>query len=227
MKRWFKGASLAALAFLTFGVGARADVTIGAPNNNSEIFYFGETNTAYYAQSFIAPGGLAKDMTFYMHPYGVGDSKFRVLLTEVGTNLGGLHPTTVLFESPTITVTPSATLQSVSVSLGFTPLTTGQTYAWVLDAFVAFDGNDDIAGLGGSTVVETGNVGHFFFYNAFGGDRSTHFADNWTNSWYIPSMAFEMNFVDAVGVPEPSSLAVSGTIALLGLALGRRKLIGR
>ena len=67
--------------------------------NNSGIGSFGEDPAnpgnppAYFAQSFVAPGGLAEELTFeLLTNVGPGDHRFRVLLTELTTQTESFRP---------------------------------------------------------------------------------------------------------------------------------------
>ena len=68
----------------------------------------GEPGIAYFAQTFIALEGLAREFTFEIKPmFGyehlTDDTEFRVLLTETNNDAyPGLQPTNVVFESEDI-----------------------------------------------------------------------------------------------------------------------------
>ena len=228
MKTFFGKIAFGMMAALAVATGqARADL-ISAPSNGNDydIGYFGGTGTSYYAQSFLSTGGNAVSITFGIQPY-LGNTKFDVLLTTISGNFtdGQIHPETVLFESGP--VNPKTT-GLVTVSLGNTPLAAGVSYAWIIDSKSQYVvGPDAQANADGSDTVDTGNVGHFFYYNSSGGTRADDFADgdNWGN-WgvYTPrndtveSMAFDLTIQAAAPVPEPSSFALLG-LGGLGAAI--------
>ena len=101
---------------------------------------------------------------------------------------GNVSPGTVLFESTPLAAFPDmdTTHTTFGVNLPNVPLTPGQQYAFILDAFA------DRNGLGAQASAALSNFGTVdypggisFFYNApvFPapvGTRATHFADNWT-----------------------------------------------
>jgi hypothetical protein len=201
----------------------------------TSVYAFGNSPTGgYYAQSFQALPGLAETLTFEMESYAfnpaLGDTNFHLLITGVQSNTptiaienqSPIRPSTVLFESGNMTVGADAGWTTFSVNLGGLSLVPGQTYAWVLDAFVTSNGmapaGASVAAVGGETDVYPD--GQFFYFNVAnnGNDRSEQFASSdWQN--LSPSdhrdLAFQMTFI-----PEPSSLALA-TFGIVGLAAWR------
>jgi hypothetical protein len=145
---------------------------------------FGTLSGEFYrGQTFIGPGGLATELTVYVGPSPdvFRNVDFRILLTEVKTS-NGFHPTNVLFESEKLTVTSFRETQVFTVNLGSIPLESGETYAWILDAFADWEGDlwssnvgiDLSAGFADGLAVRL-VTGPF----PPPGDREDHFALSW------------------------------------------------
>ena len=128
--------------------------------------YFGQTFKLYEDVS-------AERLTVYF-AHGVVD--FRVLLVET-VSTPEFHPTTVLFESNTISVTEPNT--AVTVSFGGLGLNAGQTYAWILDGYVENNGYSMI--YVDDYFQDTYPDGFLFTANFISGTREEHFDDGF---WY-------------------------------------------
>jgi hypothetical protein len=159
---------------------------------------FGEPGAAYVAQTFTALPGGATDLAIELAGRsGPDDVDFHVLIAEVSGSGLNFHPTTVLFESDTITFNSSAPLTVIHIPLPNLALVPGNTYAFILDAFVTRDGFDGMA-----DVATNGTYGDgaCYFKNALtGGSRADHFADQWSfpESMYPPEhhdIAFQLTF---------------------------------
>ncbi|WP_121628985.1 Ig-like domain-containing protein [Tropicibacter alexandrii] len=179
----------------------------------STIGSIGEPNTAYYGQTFVAEGPSLNEVSFGLNAYNYGDDvEFRVLivevdLTEISPGYWDIDPETVLFESGAMSVA-SGTSETVSVDTAGLTLTEGQTYAVIIDAFSEFDG-----------VYGTGNVdyyfngtgdpdGQFFYLNVNGGDRATHFDQNWSDR-NGQDMALALDFGDPVLTDENTAHTIA------------------
>ena len=154
----------------------------------------GEPNAAYLGQTFTVPASPTPSAPLSRIEFkldwtsGPDQVDFRVLLTTVTVSGGNVNPGTVLFESTPLAAFPDmdTTHTTFGVNLPNVPLTPGQQYAFILDAFA------DRNGLGAQASAALSNFGTIdypggisFFYNApvFPapvGTRATHFADNWT-----------------------------------------------
>jgi len=238
--------ALGSLLLLLLPLSSAQAVVIGASDANGTLFYLGELSNgaAYYGQTFIAPGAgnggrsVAKDLTFTITNTFLGPTQFRVLVTEVegdtsppsSTGIIDLNPTNVLFESSDLFFSPDyaalpngfppdSNLQEITVSFGGLPLDANRTYAFLIDAFVLFDGVQNATSfLAGSSSYSDGQF--FFLPNPPGSDRETNFASDWI-SYQTPGidLNFSMNFVP---VPEPATLALFG-LGLAGIGFSRRK----
>ena len=152
----------------------------------------------YRGQTFLGPGGFAEELTVYAASPDSGKAKLRVLLTEIDTS-SGIHPTNVLFESDVIAVGSAFPPPPITVNLGSIPLEAGETYAWLLDAFVDFDPLNQWGGEVGADFTMSLDEGVPIrlptgpFPPA--GDRSDHFAMNWfTGNSSVLDFAFRLTF---------------------------------
>ncbi len=207
------GLSYLAVVCLLLGAAdpAEADV-IDVPNINfSSLSGFNSSN--YRGQTFVALPGLVEELTFYVSPsVDPGGVNFRVLLTEVTTADGinqctsCVFPTTVLFESTTLNtgVGIRPPLNPFTIDLGGIPLVAGQTYAWILDAYVELASNEISPGR--FTRANTGLASLFDDIYADGimieknlgtfpsGTRSDHFASGFDSLFLNFDLAFTMTF---------------------------------
>lgn len=183
------------------------------------------TGEYYRGQTFSGPGGSAQQLTIYISSVDLGKAKVRILLTDVDTS-SGIHPTNVLFESSTLEVPFSvSSSQPVTVDLGGIPLLSGQTYAWIIDAFADYDPAKLWSGQTGMDLNGTYEDGDFIrlvtgpFPPA--GDRSDHFAMNWFLPFPARDMAFRLSYTPLAaqevavdirpqGCPNPLALPSNG-----------------
>jgi VCBS repeat-containing protein len=165
------------------GPAGAASTDIAFSVTPTAISNFGEPGTDYYAQTFVAAGDSIDSISVKLDPRAGPDAtEFHILLTDV-TDPANPRPTTILYESGTITAPYDpfdTSLWTYTVDLSGVNVVAGHTYAVVLDGFVTADGV-----LGQSAVgVSSANPyvdGHFFFLNVSGGTRETHFASNWSD----------------------------------------------
>lgn len=220
-------------------------LTIGDLQIDNAVVAFGEQAIPYYAQSFVAPEGTLDEVTVLLaSSSGPGGTHFRVLITETTGGTGaGIVPTTVLFESPSLTLPfdPSYPVNrleftAVAVPLGALLLNPGLTYALILDAFVEYDGVPGSAGFAQNNAY---SEGHYFYYSGFhllptpNPRRADHFADSahWIDWNDEPSkdLAFEIVYTPFASAPhaapEPGTLVLlgSGLAGLLGYGWRRRQ----
>ncbi|MDD2385047.1 MAG: retention module-containing protein [Sulfurospirillaceae bacterium] len=174
-------------------INANATVTGGEEHtdldtlSNTNVHWspFGETNTAYYAQSFVATDTDLSNVKFALaYQYGGDNVEFRVLVTELIEDSTGLRPGQILFESGDLSL-PSDSSGDVPFSVDIdlsSELIVGHKYAIVFDSYVLFDGSAGTA----EFASQTGNPdpnGEFFYYNTDGGDRASHFASaDWSET---------------------------------------------
>ena len=119
---------------------------------------------------------------------GPDDMDFHVLITEVSGSGSDFHPTTVLFESDTVTFNSAAPPTVVHIPLPNLALVPGKTYAFILDAFVTRDGSYGTAAI---ATKGTYTDGAFYFnQGSAGSSRTDHFADQWYFAESIYPMAF-------------------------------------
>ena len=149
----------------------------------------GLRSNGYFGQTFkLYEDATAERLTVYFRS---GVINFRVLLVEVMTE-PEFHPTNVLFESGTISVAQLDT--PVTVDFGGVSLNAGQTYAWILDGYVEYDGTDQSSMI--YVVDYLGDYSYpdgFIFSSTFtAGTREEHFADFWyTDERYDMSFILE------------------------------------
>jgi hypothetical protein len=173
------------LSWSDLAINVETDLTGTDPVNVLHIplsgnSYSGVGEGSYIGQTFeLYEDAFAEKLTVY---FDNGVVNFRVLLVEVATS-PELHPTTILFESNTISVTEPNT--AVSVDFGGISLNSGQTYAWLLDGYVE--------NYGSSMMYINGNVYYngFLFTGFFStGTREEHF----DGFWY-PNTQFDMSLI--------------------------------
>ncbi len=191
----------------------------------------GEPNSAYFGQSFVALDERATSLSFLLDGLddvenGFTDSAdFHVLITPLASS--GDHPDfdSILFESETYSTTLDTGYELFTIDLDV-QMQPGQSYMWVLDAFVAFDGERGAAAI--AATYDRYADGEFRFRNLGDPPGSSNRLDHDDFEWSlaqppqpigdpIPSVdaAFSMNFV-----PEPASGAI---LFLLTLSIRRRK----
>jgi hypothetical protein len=73
---------------------------------------FGELGSAFFAQTFIATGTVAEQLTVYVGPTTDPQVSFRILITEFAAS-PAFGPTSVLFESGTLTKSLSFPLEEI------------------------------------------------------------------------------------------------------------------
>jgi hypothetical protein len=173
----------------------------------------------YIGETFKALPGVADSLTFFVGPtFDFSGVDFHLLITDITTAGGEIHPTDVLFESGTLHAGFSFTPTEFTVDVGNLPLLAGQQYAWILDSFVvpasSFTSTDvgiNLAGTYADGEFIEQSLGPFP-----GGTRSDHFNSTWAVQDNI-DLAFTMTFSPTT-VPEPSTIPLLVT-ALFGAAV--------
>ena len=230
--------ALSCLAVLCLLLGVadpvEADV-IDVPLGGS---FSGFSASTYRGQTFVALPGKAEELTFYVGPSpDAGGVNFHVLLTEIDTSGGFVFfPTTVLFESATLNTgvgapTPSPT--PFTVELGGIPLVAGQTYAWILDAYVelASNGNNS-ADTGLASIFDDIYPDGVMISRSLGpfptGTRDDHFASGLGASHPRFDLAFTLTFsepaievvIDIKPGSDPNSINLCSSGAVPAAILG-------
>ncbi len=187
-----------------------ADIVNGPPD--SFFTGFGEPGSPYFAQSFTTTDqGFADELTFQAQPAGstttnsFNPSDFHVLITEVDTAASFFKPTTVLFETDTISLPPGDGTQpptDVVVDLEGLELDANTTYAWIIDARIAFDGSTNQARAGFTNADYTGGAFYFSNFNASNLDaqqnRDVAFSDGtFIQPGSAPDLSFSLTFLSA------------------------------
>jgi hypothetical protein len=170
-------------------------VEIGATDTDGQVFYLAEAAqyAAYYGQLFKVPvlQGTGRpirplDLTFTVTRTVGAPSKFRVLVAEVegdttpplSTGAVTFVPTTVLWESEDLVLEGVVSPTPVIVDFKGLELEAGRTYAFLLDAFVLFDGSTSYTEFSGGP--SSYNDGYFFFLpNPPGATRLENFGRTW------------------------------------------------
>ena len=209
----------ASFVALTFATSLEASIIDNMPRNGT-IQYVGESNTAYYAQSFEAPVSFAAgDLTFQIRKSYGNEAKFRILLTETVGSGNSIRPdiNNILYEGAQHVLT-SNTWHDITENLGGVALAAGTTYAWIIDAFAEFDNSLDKSKVG----VRTGfSDGRFFYYNVRnGGTRADHFDDNWNDRFKHKDLAFR---IEEHSTPEVTAIVVWAMLGLTSSQLTWRR----
>jgi hypothetical protein len=216
MKRLAFRAVAAAMVLCGFVATARADFVIYSdlgPGQSYGPGYYSiagaggaQYGGAAQAQSFTPTDNFVFTQVLVALTYFQGTNLFTISLMSDESG----HPGTTLesFSATGVAEYPSATLETFTSATN-TMLTKGTTY-WI----GVFPGEIDLAG--GWVINSTGATGYSRVGNAHGDGTQ-----NWA-SYAGPSAAFE---VRGVPVPEPASLAMLGTgaIILIGCAWWRRQ----
>jgi hypothetical protein len=213
--------SLFTLGMTAASVGAATTIdTTPSWNGSSNIFWFGETNTATYGQTFTTPAdSVLNSFTFYLNNAGGGPSQFKgyVMAWDGAKAMGP-----VLYESGAISNSNSS-LAPFSFVTGGLSLTPGQQYVAFINTSSLFDGVLD-SGTMGSVDADVYSGGEFAFLNN-GSNFGEVTTDNWSLGWRGAGAdtAFRAEF--ASPTPEPTSMALlsAGTLPLLRRLRRRRK----
>jgi Ca2+-binding RTX toxin-like protein len=158
------------------------------------------TNYGYIGQTFKAMGDRLQSLDFLIDATGPTDTKYHLLITTVRTDVNGFHPDQVIKEIKGFTEAPDADmgLHQVHVKLDGLDLVEGQTYAFILDSFVARDGNADTAAMG-VTATDTypdGMLVPLRYVDDPADTRAIHFNSMWPVGNIAPDLAFKAVFSD-------------------------------
>ena len=141
----------------------------------------GFTSDAYVGQTFSLPEAASlQQLTVYLTCTTGID--FHLLLVETGIDpVTGLHPTTVLYESATVSVPAAFASTPISIDLSATQINPNQTYALILDGYVAYTGisRDCQAAVNWPNPYPLGSYIHSGTYPAHTTTREENFDDFW------------------------------------------------
>jgi large repetitive protein len=182
---------------------------------------FGEPNTAYYGQTFVATASDLANIALRLPNASGSDAvEFKLLITEVNMTATGPQPGAVLFESGPQSVSVGSA-GDVSVATGGLQLVAGRTYATVLDSYALRDGINGTSRVAASTANIDPN-GQFFFLNVNSGDRAQHFQLDW-NDGISSDMGLRLNYsgtgIQEAGVETGDNQALAGTASITGNVL--------
>lgn len=220
------GLILAALFSGSASATTMIDTTLSW-NGSSFVSLFGESNTATYGQTFVAPTDNVLDsFTFYLNDGSHETSipnRFRAYVGQ----WDGLKTSSILFESSINLATTNnggaGGFEPITVNTGGVSLTTGNNYVAFFSASKLFDGITDLSDWGLTNANIYSNGGFVYINN--GSDFSQLTTNTWHNFGDI-DLAFKMNFSSGASVPEPGSLALLG-LGMTGLAFVRRRKAAR
>ncbi len=221
------------LIVLVCSGSANADATIDTLSlwdGENCVGALGEPHTAYFGQSFVALDSQLTSVSFLLD--GLDDvennqpdaADFHLLVTPLASTGDRPDLNTILFESVTYSTSLNSGFELFTIDIDI-PVIPGQSYMWVLDAFVAFDGSPGTAAI--ATVYNSYDDGEFRSFaipdppNT--GIRTDH--DNYVWDIELPPSQGEIPTVDAAFsmtfVPEPTSFLL---LNLASLAFcGRRR----
>ena len=148
-----------------------------------DLYLSGFSTDGYRGQTFKPNEDItAESLTVHLGSTISTAIDFRILIVEV-VETPEFHPTNILYESSTISIPQSFETppQSVTVDLENITLNAGQTYAWILDGFVAYDGTNKSAptAINNQNSYTEGYMIDFPPNPLYLGTREEHFADTW------------------------------------------------
>lgn len=162
------------------------------PYTNPSLFGGGHLVNPYVAQTFMAGGSLAQEVTFALDHVSGGDVHFRLRIAAVDS-AADPDPNQILFTSELLTLKAGSGATAFQVALNGLHLDPGTTYAIILDAYSP-DGTQGVA----SVVSSTGYAdGTFLSLNPAAG--TDPFNADWTadTNW---DMAFRVTTTDTAPV---------------------------
>ncbi len=186
--------------------------TISAWNGSDVVSFFGETNTATYGQTFIAPSdNFIDSFTFIIDG---NDNPDVVEFAGYIAEWDGSKATNLLFTSSPLSTTPNSGFEMFEVSTGGVELVAGSEYVAFFSASNFFDGQ---IGTSRWAQVETNAYpdGDFVFQNN-GSNFNNLFTSNWDQGFLgNDDLAFEFQFSDSGAEPIP--FEAEGTMGLVAL----------
>lgn len=203
---------LAIAAFMTSN--ALAVTVIDTRPANSEIIYFGETDTASYGQTFTVPAGDNRLDSFTLSAALAGGDATEFALFVMGWD-GAKAVGPVLYESAMQTVS-SPTMTDFTFNPGIS-LTPGGSYVAFVNTSNYFDGDADNSSMASIGTADVYSGGLFVFLN-HANDFSAVTLYPWEQNWQGPGfdIAFRAEFSSA-GVPDAGLSA--GMLGLAAIAL--------
>jgi hypothetical protein len=196
-----------------FTSSVRADTTIDTGVGNNDFSSWGETDTATFGQTFIAPADFnLTGFSFSLAHQTGGASLFRYyVMAWSGTNASG----SVLYESSTKTAV-GTTDAIYTADVGSLLLTPGDQYIAFLSTSEVFDGTLD----GGQMAFVSGDSysGGEMVFNNNGSDLGSLTSPT---NWILlnADAVFVAHFT---GVPEPASLCLVSAGGLMLMLMKRR-----
>lgn len=206
------------LALAGSAAGATIDTT---PSANSNIIYFGETDTTTYGQTFRAPSPLERTLdrfSFYLDHTGGGEQSFRGYVMAWNEALGQTTGS-VLFTSSvrTLGVDVGSNFIEFEIATGGLTLAPDQDYVAFLSTSGLFNGQVDSSAWQSVSGTDPYSEGHFVFHNSDGVFPGPGVTWNCGAScaWQLPGgdLSFKMSFSNGAAVPAPGSVA----LVLMGL----------
>ncbi len=214
---------------------ANADATIDTLSlwdGETHVGAMGEPNTAYFGQSFVALDEQITSLSFLLD--GLDDvennqpdeTTFNVLITPLSPSGDLPNFDSILYESGPYSTTLEAGYESFTIDLDVS-VQPGQSYMWILDAFVAFDGEAGTAAI--AATYDAYEDGEFRFRNLLESPNTGTRLDHDDAGWLIvqPPSPGEIPTVDAAFsmtfVPEPTSAVIFCILSVIGASRKTRK----
>jgi hypothetical protein len=217
-----RGTISVAAAMLTWAGTAGASITIDTLSSwdgSSAILSFGEPNVAYVGQTFRALDTELANIEVVLDGLDwVGEphsTSFHLLVAPLAPTNDRPDLNNILFESNPLATSLNQGYETFNVPLNVSVIP-GETYMFVLDAFVAFDGLYSDAAIGVNP--DSYSDGGVLFLNVEESAptlRTDHDAEAWTVSTVLSDLAFQMTFV-----PEPSTAVFLGVLCF---TVGQRR----
>jgi hypothetical protein len=197
--------------------------TMASWDGATSVVGFGEPDTSYFGQSFVALDERIRSISFVLDgmdwdgaPY---PTEFHLLVTPLAPTNDRPDFDAILFESGDLSTTLGSDFEVFEVETNVS-VSPGSRYMWILDALVLQDDEHGIARMG--LIPGSYDEGEFLFWNTGPfepGPRSEHDDFPW-DTWEPDSdAAFR-----AVFVPEGTSIWL---LVLLTPIVGRRSLTVR
>jgi hypothetical protein len=193
--------------------------TLATWDGASAVSSFGEPDTSYVGQSFVALDERITSVSFVLNgwdwagaPY---PTEFHLLVTPLAPTGDRPDFDTILFESGDLSTTLNSDFELFEIEMNVS-VSPGSSYMWILDALVLQDDDHGTAAVG----LNPGSYGdgEYLFWNTGPfepGPRSEHDDFPW-HTWEPDSdAAFRVVFI-----PEPSSFFLVATLLVALLAKG-------
>ncbi|WP_239292879.1 PEP-CTERM sorting domain-containing protein [Candidatus Nitrotoga sp. 1052] len=202
---------------------------IDVPNNSSAccIGEYSPTThvTSYWAQTFIVPAAKVGDLKLLIlnneqFPGSVFD--FHLLVTETDSSHSAFQPTSILYESSTISVSDRFPTE-FTFDLSELTFVQGIKYAFVIDTYATRNGFVDIGQFYVNTIPSAYVGGELYTLFATEQGRKADFNATWMPTSLDMSFSLEASkLISAVPEPETNVLILAG-LGLMGVMTRRRK----